>query len=59
MEASRDHGHLDFHLGGAYMGQATEARESLILMCKLSKDRWLVARSEKCKGIKHRWPACE
>ena len=35
------------------MDRATEDRESL--MCRFSKDRWLVARDKECKDAQRRW----
>ena len=35
------------------MGRAAEDRESL--MCRFSKDRWLIARDKECEDAQHRW----
>ena len=52
MEASRAHvqmeRHLEFHLDCAYMGRATEDRESW--MYGFSKGRWLIARDKECEN---------
>ena len=53
LPSSRVHRHLEFHLGCACMERATEDRESL--MCRFSKDRWLVARDKECEDAQHRW----
>ena len=42
--------HLEVRLGCACMEKATEDRESSISVGGFLKDRWLVARSEKCEG---------
>ena len=35
------------------MDGATEDQESL--MCRFSKDRWLIARDKECEDAEHRW----
>ena len=52
METSRAHvrvgRHPEFHLDCAYMGRATEDRESW--MCGFSKGQWLIARHKECEN---------
>ena len=53
LPSSRDHGHLEVRVDCACMERAAEDRESL--MCKFSKDRWLVARDKECEDAQYRW----
>ena len=54
MEASRDQGHPELHLGYADMGREMEDRASPILVGRFSKDRW-ITHLVLCKGTQHRW----
>ena len=55
IEATRGHGHPEFHLDYAYMGSEAEDKASPILVGKFSKDRWLITHHVPCKGTQHRW----
>ena len=54
IEASRDHGHPDFHLDYANEGREAQDRASPILVGRFSKDRSLITHLVLCKGAQHR-----